>query len=111
MQAFATVCLTIDYAHKRNVIHRDLKPANIMLGDFGEVYVLDWGLARILDPEASISDVKRLSVPGQMMGTPLYMAPEQMADPDAQAQEREMLQDWKLRRLRDDLLRAKSQPS
>jgi serine/threonine protein kinase len=82
LQAFSTVCLTIDYAHSRNVIHRDLKPANIMLGDFGEVYVLDWGLARMIDPEASVSDVPRLSLPGAMMGTPLYMAPEQMADPD-----------------------------
>ncbi len=82
LQAFSTVCLTVDYAHSRNVIHRDLKPANIMLGDFGEVYVLDWGLARMIDPAATVSDVPRLSVPGAMMGTPLYMAPEQMADPD-----------------------------
>jgi eukaryotic-like serine/threonine-protein kinase len=82
LQAFATVCLTIDYAHKRNVIHRDLKPANIMLGEYGEVYVLDWGLARMIDPDAPVGDVPRLSVPGAMMGTPLYMPPEQMADPD-----------------------------
>ncbi|MDQ3296446.1 MAG: protein kinase, partial [Myxococcota bacterium] len=83
LQAFATVCLTIDYAHSRGVVHRDLKPANIMLGDFGEVYVLDWGLARIMeDPAETIPPANRLSVPGTMMGTPLYMAPEQMADPD-----------------------------
>jgi serine/threonine-protein kinase len=82
LQAFATVCLTIDYAHSRNVIHRDLKPSNIMLGHFGEVYVLDWGLARMIDPEATVPEVSRLSVPGAMMGTPLYMAPEQMASPD-----------------------------
>lgn len=84
LQAFVTICLTIDYAHTRGVVHRDLKPANLMLGDFGEVYVLDWGLARILDGSetAGVASASRLSMPGSMMGTPLYMAPEQMADPD-----------------------------
>ena len=86
LTAFATVCLTIDYAHTRGVIHRDIKPANLMLGDFGEVYVLDWGLARLvgegerdsLEPD---QPPQRLSIPGELMGTPLYMAPEQMQDP------------------------------
>jgi serine/threonine protein kinase len=81
LQAFATVCLAIDYAHARGVVHRDLKPANIMLGDFGEVYVLDWGVARIVQLDVK-HQVSRLSRPGSMLGTPLYMAPEQMADPD-----------------------------
>jgi serine/threonine-protein kinase len=86
LTAFATVCLTLDYAHSRGVIHRDLKPANIMLGDFGEVYVLDWGLARLVDHvEPSAAPAARISVPGEMMGTPLYMAPEQMGDPDVGA--------------------------
>ncbi len=84
LQAFVTICLTIDYAHTRGVVHRDLKPANLMLGDFGEVYVLDWGLARILDGSetSGMTSASRLSMPGSMMGTPMYMAPEQMADPD-----------------------------
>ncbi|MBA3463624.1 MAG: protein kinase [Deltaproteobacteria bacterium] len=86
LTAFATVCLTIDYAHTRGVIHRDIKPANLMLGDFGEVYVLDWGLARLvgegeLDSLEPDQPPQRLSVPGELMGTPLYMAPEQMQDP------------------------------
>jgi serine/threonine-protein kinase len=84
LTAFSTVCLAIDYAHTRGVVHRDLKPANIMLGDFGEVYVLDWGLARLVDEKGESTDKpqERLSLPGAFLGTPLYMAPEQMADPD-----------------------------
>ena len=85
---FVDVCLGIEFAHQRGVIHRDLKPANIMLGDFGETYVLDWGLARISDaPESDAIRTKDLrgdsAVGGQtqagaMLGTPGYMAPEQM---------------------------------
>ena len=80
----ADVCLAIEFAHMRGVIHRDLKPANLMLGDFGEAYVLDWGLARISDDGDSFREVASLSgdnngqtVAGELLGTPGYMSPEQ----------------------------------
>ena len=79
------VCLAVELAHRHGVIHRDLKPANIMLGDFGETYVLDWGLARVGNATDAIraSDLGATSdsgqtVAGAMLGTPGYMPPEQM---------------------------------
>jgi len=81
---FVDVCLAIEFAHARGVIHRDLKPANIMLGDYGEAYVLDWGLARIVSDADSIDLVTPLSsddvghtAAGDLLGTPGYMSPEQ----------------------------------
>ncbi len=90
------VCDTLAYAHSRGVIHRDLKPANIMVGKFGETYVMDWGAAKVVgekdDPpldrdEAAAIDAgatrifdAEQSIPtiqGQVLGTPPYMPPEQ----------------------------------
>src|SRR4029079_3672365 len=48
LNIFVNVCNGLAYAHSRGVVHRDLKPANIMVGDFGEVYLMDWGLAKVL---------------------------------------------------------------
>lgn len=70
------VCLALDYAHSRGVVHRDLKPANIVVCDFGEVYVIDWGVAFVMES----SDVLGAMVADEqptVAGSPLYMAPEQ----------------------------------
>jgi serine/threonine-protein kinase len=85
---FEAVCQAVAYAHSKRVIHRDLKPANVMVGSFGEVQVMDWGLAKVLDHEeeeaTSVIHSGRLSgesgsgtQAGSVLGTPAYMAPEQ----------------------------------
>jgi len=95
LRAFADACLAIEFAHTRGVLHRDLKPSNILLGDFGEVYVLDWGVARIAgDTESELQPMSRESIETSAgrdagdadatgsnvtLGTPGYMAPEQVA--------------------------------
>jgi eukaryotic-like serine/threonine-protein kinase len=66
------VCMAVEFAHSRGVVHRDIKPGNIMLGDFGEVQLLDWGIARRVEEPAGEDDGLSLT------GTPGYMAPEQI---------------------------------
>ncbi|MCA9229924.1 MAG: serine/threonine protein kinase [Planctomycetales bacterium] len=77
------VCNALAYAHVHGVVHRDVKPENILIGSFGEVILLDWGVAKVwaADEESSqqgIIEHEELTDMGQRPGTPLYMAPEQV---------------------------------
>lgn len=84
LTAFVQVCEAMAYAHERRVLHRDLKPDNIMLGRFGEVLILDWGVARVMG-DATESSTRQIvdgatlaaTRDGVVIGTPGYMSPEQ----------------------------------
>ena len=84
---FLRVCETMVFAHHRGILHRDLKPSHILVGPFGEVYIVDWGLAKILrerepareEIEGEESSASHLTLHGDVLGTPAYMSPEQAA--------------------------------
>ena len=76
LEIFLKICDAVGYAHHRGVIHRDLKPANVMVGDFGQVYLMDWGLSRLTRTQPASGQNSQMNAPGAV-GTPDYMAPEQ----------------------------------
>jgi len=84
LTVFQSVCQAVAFAHEHGVIHRDLKPSNVMIGDFGQVQVLDWGLAKVVGaidvpPGEVIEELTddAHTLVGEMLGTPGYMSPEQ----------------------------------
>lgn len=110
LRLFGRICEAVAFAHSRGILHRDLKPQNIMVGPFGEVLVMDWGVAKVLADAAETDELPTLALPagretaagtsgsrevpaptehGVVMGTPGYMSPEQargeVGDLDARA--------------------------
>lgn len=83
MRIFMTLCQAVAYAHSEGVLHRDLKPENVMIGRYGEVIILDWGLAKLIDDEKKEEDEPSLNPQvvgvtkmGKLVGTATYIAPE-----------------------------------
>jgi serine/threonine-protein kinase len=87
VQVLLKVCDAVAFAHSRGVVHCDIKPENIMVGEFGQVYLMDWGVARVINPVAFgrddvqppelLADPSEAAPRAHIYGTPAYMAPEQ----------------------------------
>lgn len=87
LEIFLKVCDAVAYAHHRGVIHRDLKPENMMIADFGQVYLMDWGLSRLTKTRPASGAESQMEARGPV-GTPTHMAPEQARGNPAEMDER-----------------------
>ncbi len=86
VQVFLQVTLAVEYAHVKGVVHRDIKPANIMVGEHGEVMLLDWGVAKLFgQAEVSTEAKQNITQSGFAVGTPTYMSPEQVTGENVDA--------------------------
>ncbi|HCE45667.1 MAG TPA: hypothetical protein DET40_19160 [Lentisphaeria bacterium] len=102
LEIFINICNGVAYAHSKRIIHRDLKPHNVLIGDFGEVLVMDWGLAKFLDAGVGKDPVpfqhktgdkpftgdSSMTIDGTISGTPNYMPPEQAEGKNSELDER-----------------------
>ncbi|MDX2201013.1 MAG: serine/threonine-protein kinase [Phycisphaerae bacterium] len=79
IESLIRACIAVEHAHQRGVIHRDLKPGNILVTADGQPKVLDFGVARLLDADPGSATAGGQTQPGQLLGTPAYMSPEQIA--------------------------------
>lgn len=97
LRIFRKICDAVAFAHSKNIVHRDIKPENIMIGDYGEVLLMDWGIAKFMDAEERVKSGKSVdlvsptqTVDGVIKGSPAYMSPEQargeMADYDQRSE-------------------------
>ncbi len=86
LRRFSSLCNGVAYAHSRGVVHRDLKPDNIMIGEYGEIQIMDWGLAKVLNDSTVVKPSEVFTIrnnqsmstmDGSIAGTPSYMSPEQ----------------------------------
>ena len=88
LNIFIQLCQTVEYAHEHGILHRDIKPENIMIGEFGNVYLMDWGIGKLVEGDrlevndfqdiSELRSTSNMTMTGQMLGTPGYMAPEQI---------------------------------
>lgn len=77
VEIFIGLLHALQCAHDKGIVHRDVKPANVMVGRFGEVVLMDWGVAKTLDPKERADSGRQATQQGQVIGTPAYMSPEQ----------------------------------
>ena len=82
LRIFHNICQAVSFIHSHNIIHRDLKPTNILIGNYGQVFIIDWGVAQTIPYEEIVTNTEyksaSLTQPGKVLGTLSHMAPERI---------------------------------